>query len=1020
MRQWKSIASSDYTIETRKREDIINQIQRLATSYAPEWQFDEKNPDIGSVLALLFADGMDENIRRYNTLLERDYVELMNMLGISLKPAFPAHSIVLMSLAGNTIPGFKLKKGIKLLGGEEDEENIVFETGHSVYVTESKLENAFMVSGKNGKVIPILGDFQPIDYVDTSSIRVLDEEEEETEETAVNEFESTSVKDSYPFTLFDFRRQGYGKYGLLLYHPHLFDVQDNDILMKIGGAPELISDIVAGKYKISFYGNNGFEQVEKLRKAGEDCIAFRKNGDCCRIVEKGEEYSVILLEPVEIPEKSVMVSSIGFSSTGSSREPELIWNGTTELDAGRFLPFGETIGLYSELYIGHNEYFSKPGAKVSMRFKLDFDTHLVSIPRQQEEAELKIIKKKAKRDILGAPAEVYADEVSIEYYNGIGWRKLVSNSPVKQMFSSARGGQCEITFECPHDIKPLEIGGYQGYSIRMQILRADNCYYQPALHHYPIISDMKLFYTYQERFEKPAKLYSYQGSSRRELSAALEENPLIPVFSGGCYQDTALYLGFDKKMEDGPISLFIQMQEMESHQHGKLTFSYSTRDGFSRLKLTDHTANLSHTGTLMFMPPTDMAKRTLEGHDAYWIKITDADGHLEKNPMQRPTICDIRINAVEVDNIDTMKEDAYYIDAFGPNMQFALNAQNILSLELWVNEIGSFSETEMRRMLTEDPENTKAEYSFLGEIQEFYVRWQEVDNFDRSGAGDRHYVVDRMNSRLYFGDGVHVQVPRNTKGIAFKVIMRRCDGELANIKPGLISDSLGGMMFVDRIYNPIQAYGGMNMETVDEALRRGTNVLTSRNRLVSVYDYEREALNFSHQISQAKVIVSRKKDGSFMPGAITMVLLMQDYKDGEHSFLQMKKRLREHFLERCELSVFKNDLEIVEPIFVEISVEAWVRVIKGDDSFEVQQALHRVLDEYLDPLLNSRWDIGRMVKKAQIELRLNMEKGKALLHRLMVTARYQDEMGRHEVDLEKLVGNPYVLVTSGNHKIHFE
>lgn len=96
MRQWKSITTSDYIIEEQKRADIIAKLKRLAAAYVPEWQFDEENPDIGSVIALLFTDEMEENIRRYNTLLERDYVELMNMLGISLKPAFPAHSIVLL------------------------------------------------------------------------------------------------------------------------------------------------------------------------------------------------------------------------------------------------------------------------------------------------------------------------------------------------------------------------------------------------------------------------------------------------------------------------------------------------------------------------------------------------------------------------------------------------------------------------------------------------------------------------------------------------------------------------------------------------------------------------------------------------------------------------------------------------------------------------------------------------------------------------------------------------------------
>ena len=90
MKQWKTITSSDYVIDNRKRKEILDKIKSLAKSYTPEWQFNEDDPDIGSVIALLFADQMQDNVRRYNTTLERDYVELVNMLGISPKAAYPA------------------------------------------------------------------------------------------------------------------------------------------------------------------------------------------------------------------------------------------------------------------------------------------------------------------------------------------------------------------------------------------------------------------------------------------------------------------------------------------------------------------------------------------------------------------------------------------------------------------------------------------------------------------------------------------------------------------------------------------------------------------------------------------------------------------------------------------------------------------------------------------------------------------------------------------------------------------
>jgi len=95
-----------------------------------------------------------------------------------------------------------------------------------------------------------------------------------------------------------------------------------------------------------------------------------------------------------------------------------------------------------------------------------------------------------------------------------------------------------------------------------------------------------------------------------------------------------------------------------------------------------------------------------------------------------------------------------------------------------------------------------------------------------------------------------------------------------------------------------------------------------------------------------------------------------------------------------------------------------VDVLQTDDSFEVQNHLIRALNAYLDPLTNERWEIGQIVSRSQIELRLNMEKKQALVRRMMVTASYTDASGVHETALEQMKGNPFVIVTGGVHKIH--
>ena len=146
---------------------------------------------------------------------------------------------------------------------------------------------------------------------------------------------------------------------------------------------------------------------------------------------------------------------------------------------------------------------------------------------------------------------------------------------------------------------------------------------------------------------------------------------------------------------------------------------------------------------------------------------------------------------------------------------------------------------------------------------------------------------------------------------------------------------------------------------------------------------------------------------------------MDDFKDGGQSFLKMRSRLKNHLLTKCELSVNDKYLDVVQPLYVKVSVQLWVRLIETDDSFDIQQHLIQVLEHYLDPIENQFWEIGRMVSAKQIGMKLNIEKGSALIERTMISAMYEDENGQHEADIDSLAGNPYVLVMSGEHKVHF-
>ena len=53
-------AGDKWAPDPRSAEEIRRQIRELAVSYVPEWKFSEENPDIGSIIGLIYARQTEE------------------------------------------------------------------------------------------------------------------------------------------------------------------------------------------------------------------------------------------------------------------------------------------------------------------------------------------------------------------------------------------------------------------------------------------------------------------------------------------------------------------------------------------------------------------------------------------------------------------------------------------------------------------------------------------------------------------------------------------------------------------------------------------------------------------------------------------------------------------------------------------------------------------------------------------------------------------------------------------------
>lgn len=998
-------------LDYRNKDDILEEMRRLGTSYTPEWYFDEKSDDAGAVIAKIFATQTAENIRHFNQTLDRYHVEFANMYGVNVNAAKPANSIVVMRLAdGYQRGGISVKKGTQVIGEGSDGEEIVFETQHDLCVSSSRLR-AFYQASASHQLIETYGQTE--------------EESEWEAKRNVNLKDSDGADDQFQnISLFGWDGEHKPFQMLMLTHPYLFKGSNQRIMLRFEGdlpSKDIARLLTSGDHFSFHYTTSEGIQDFKDVIVNDDVVILLRGGEegAEQVSESGDSSIMIRMnKPVT---ENIILKTVNILTSDEDGEPDMLWNGRDMQGEKEFLPFTHEFSLYQDLYIGQQEMFRYKGSEITMHFSLSFES-FDKTEKEEESEDLKVIKRIPKSQIGKNTYDCFIQEVTFEYFNGKGWKKLASDSNVSQLFAKEENaGEHAISFIIPFDWETTPQGGYEQQMIRMQIIRADNCYMQEVRYHYPVIKNLHFRLAGDDKGRKASSVKMLNGASVTDLTSRFQKQERVNTFSRIPYEGEYAYFGFDRPFGDGTISFFLELQENLGQDLAKVTYSYSTMNGFKSLKVIDQTDNLQHSGIIMFANPSDMAPMELEGSKKYWIRMEDVGGFYSKDYVKNPVLSHFYINAVNVSNIITLDEEDYYIDVARDGMRFPLYASNVLETEVWVNEKEQLTRTEMECMLKETPDLVRAEYNFMHEIEEFYCLWHEIEDFDLAVSQDRVYLLDRINNEIVFGDGIRVKIPLCTESIAFKVRVKCCNGDRGNVLPGTIVQFRGNILSVDEITNPVNAYGGSRIEDMEDALTRGSNILGARRRLVSKSDYEREISLYSDTIAQVACVTGEGKDGNKASNMISMVLLMKDYKMGSFSFKTIQKEIKKHLMTACEMTCAPEDIQVVEPIFAKVSLSLWLKMKDETRGIDIRQQFANSISEFLDPVNSDRWQIGKMPTQSQIRLMLSNLEDEAYIEYMTISVTYTDGTGTHEVELDELQVSPFMICCNGTHKItsHF-
>ncbi|GBF34818.1 hypothetical protein DCCM_3938 [Desulfocucumis palustris] len=300
--------------------------------------------------------------------------------------------------------------------------------------------------------------------------------------------------------------------------------------------------------------------------------------------------------------------------------------------------------------------------------------------------------------------------------------------------------------------------------------------------------------------------------------------------------------------------------------------------------------------------------------------------------------------------------------------------------------------------------------------------WERVEDFDLSGPGDRHYILDPPTGEIQFGNNEQGAVPGPGEEDDICVIALQTggggDGNLKEHEINTIIERPEELREVG-VTNPLPGSGGTDRETIDDARRRLRAEFKKQYRAVTCEDYEEIARSTPGlRVARVKAIPLfspglKDYPDNKAPAQVTVVVVPyseQRKPAPGKGFLQtVKRHLDKH-------RMITTELHVIPPEYIKISVHAVVvtaSYIKLDPGKIVEE-----LDRFLDPLDESDgfrgWVFGRTVYKGDIYGVINRIEGVEYIKELWLNA---EGVGIRKEMSGDIKIPPHGLVYSGEHEV---
>lgn len=749
----------------------------------------------------------------------------------------------------------------------------------------------------------------------------------------------------------------------------------------------------------------------------------------CRIPD--DELATPLFEVLVESVRVSVGSDRRSASTGNTPDAAVANDLVVEFDDSGVAVLGETPTETATFNIASEEAFTKPGATVTVTFEGDRD-----------------------------PVDPDADpELVWEYWNGDGWRRLSVDDGTDDL---QQAGQ--LRFEVPADLEPTSVLGHEYHWVRTRLVAG----------HY---GEARMTETSDNTWERTTDQVSPPEYDTVTVEYSREDVPLdhLVTHNNRTYEratpgdgfrpfepapgdDQSLYLGFDRPLRDGPVHLYFPLAET-TYPHAfspRVTVEYHSGppgDEWTRLNLRDGTAALTERGILAFSVPRETEASTLFGRERHWIRVSMAgdefartetglfarrDGaagsagpeklstasitQRERTARTRtpPVLDGVYPNTAWAENRTTVENEPLGSSDGTADQTFEFADAPVLGAEVWVDELGSLSKRERRRLDADESTAVRTETDADGTVTAFEVRWTEVSNFFESNASSRAYVLSRSAGTVTFGDGKRGSIPPSGENNVVATY-RTGGGTDGNVAAGAVTGLDDNIDSVDEVRNPDPAENGQDQEAVSEFVSRAPEQLRHRGKPVTRDEFESIARSAAREIETVECRAGEAETGT--AGHVTLLVVPNTVHEKPVPSEQLLGQVEAEMRDRAPEAVAGDPsaLTVRGPNYVEVSVDATTETTGlANPTLLVDRAESR-LGEFTHPLDGATdgdgWPVGTVPPPGAFTTCLERAEGIARVTDIAVTYRE----GERTVTLTGGEGppdcSPDVLIYSGRHDV---